>query len=152
MAGQIVNGPEADNIYAMFTQWVKSSVTNPNLTSVNILALWELLDITLDPALMEWARQVHEAFTYISNNPVTHLTKARLVIDSDWGEFTLSSPAAYLTPDPSNKAPDGTTISTTRVSWGTRNMTPPKPARVEIEYVARCTAPDATGPMTETWS
>lgn len=147
VGGMIVNGPQANNVYELYKQWVKSSVTNPNLTSVKILALWELLSLTLDHELMSWARQVRQAFEYVSNNPLPHTTKARLVIDSDWGDFSLTSPAAYLRPDPSSKAPDGTHISLTRASWGTPNVKPPKLARVEIECVAECTAPEPSGTM-----
>lgn len=120
IAGKIQASPQSDNVYNNFLKWRSVADTNPDLMSVETVTLWDLLTGTVDIDLMNWASQVQTAFSYIVNNPSPHRTTARLVINSDWGEIALNSPAAYILPDddPNNTLPDGVVLSPTKVMFG----------------------------------
>lgn len=65
---------------------------------------------------------ISKAFTWICANPRTHQTVCRFTVSSDWGAFSLLSPAAFIIKG--SITPEDCTITSTKVVWGkgTRNI------------------------------
>ncbi|KAF2277724.1 uncharacterized protein EI97DRAFT_415284 [Westerdykella ornata] len=118
LAGTIASSPENKDIYSSFQQWVKSSLGAPAIMAMQTVAIWDMMSAAIDDTIVNRAGEMENAFKYIVSHPAEHVSKCRFVINSDWGEFGLLTPAAVIKPDPSNPAPSGFLISTTKVSWG----------------------------------
>ena len=79
--------------------------------------IWDLLSEAKDEYLAARAPEVEDAFTWLVQNPEIHRTPVRLVITSDWAEFALYSPSAYIEKDPKWVNPGTVLIEPTKVNW-----------------------------------
>ena len=110
---------QADDIYLIFQQWVQSSTENPGVMALETMPLWTVMGATFDPDILKRALDVQSAFYWILQNPAPHWTKGAVTINSDWGEFGITSPSAYIIQDPD--APptiDNLVFSGTKIQWG----------------------------------
>ena len=108
-----------DDIYTTFTQWVKTTAPNPGVMDLETIPLWTVMAATFDPTIFKHANDVKAAFFWIAENPAPHWTKGVVAINSDWGEFGITSPSAYIIQDPDlPPASDNLIFSGTKIQWG----------------------------------
>ena len=93
--------------------WIKGADQNPDVTSFSTIALWDLMYMVSDRAVLSRWTDVQDAYEYLAKHPQVHRTACRLIIDSDWGEIGLLTPGAFIEPVPGTSY-DPTTTSLTR--------------------------------------
>ncbi|KAI4193184.1 MAG: hypothetical protein LQ350_008433 [Teloschistes chrysophthalmus] len=130
LSANIGSNPSSDGIFETFQTWVKTADTNPKIMSFQTIALWDLMSAARSDVLAKRAPDIAKAYQWIVENPEQHLTKARMVISSDWGEVGISTPSAYILKDPSQPDIPGLLYSATKVSW-TANGGPPTQMTIE---------------------
>ncbi|KAL8734990.1 MAG: hypothetical protein Q9166_001115 [cf. Caloplaca sp. 2 TL-2023] len=117
LAATIDSNPSAEDVYQTYTKWVKSAGTKPNVMSFKTQPLWELLFEANDTELNRREADVRKAYSWIVENPKVHLTGVRLTITSDWGEFALQTPGAFIVRNTSAPEVEGAFFSQTKVTW-----------------------------------
>ncbi|KAI1619206.1 hypothetical protein EDD37DRAFT_584745 [Exophiala viscosa] len=109
----------ADDIYSTFQQWAQSSTLNPGVMNLETTPLWTVMAATFDPDILKHSNDVKSAFYWILENPAPHWTKGVVTINSDWGEFGITSPSAYIIQDPDlPPTVDNLVFSGTKIQWG----------------------------------
>lgn len=110
---------QADDIYSTFEQWTKSSTLNPGVMNLETTPLWTIMVATFDPDILKHSNDVKSAFYWILENPAPHWTTGVVTINSDWGEFGITSPSAYVIQDPDHPPTvDNLVFSSTKIQWG----------------------------------
>jgi hypothetical protein len=110
---------KADDVYSTFLQWVQSSTLNPGVMNLDASPLWTIMAATFDPDILKHSNDVKSAFYWILENPAPHWTKAVVTINSDWGEFGITSPSAYIIQNPDMPPTvDNLIFSGTKIQWG----------------------------------
>ncbi|KAI4168387.1 MAG: hypothetical protein LQ343_006472 [Gyalolechia ehrenbergii] len=109
--------PGADGVYDTFLKWSATAARGPNVMSFHSEPLWNIMNSAVDPVLAKRGPDVQKAYQWLVEHPEQHFTRARLIITSDWGEFGLLTPSAYIVPDPMAEQKDGLNIESTKVSW-----------------------------------
>lgn len=89
LASTINSDPMKDDIYEKFTEWVATSQTSPDVMSLSLMEIWNLMYAASDPELVSRAPDIQHAYEWIVQNPRKHWTKCRFVVNSDWAEFGL---------------------------------------------------------------
>lgn len=84
-----------------FDAWLASAPGSSDVVSFGMANLWDLMNDDRVPEAQQKWLDINSAFLYLANNPQTHITSCRLVINSDWGEVSLYTPNAYIQADPS---------------------------------------------------
>ncbi|KAI0055777.1 hypothetical protein BV25DRAFT_1921516 [Artomyces pyxidatus] len=119
-AGKLTTQPQDDNVYTWFTDWSKTARDRPDVTSLSLMEIWNIMALAADPGVSARSGDVQTAFQWIVTHPRTHRTKCRLSISSDWGEIGLLTPSAFIVNDP-----EGAVLPTniqvfngTKVRWG----------------------------------
>ncbi|OCH84946.1 hypothetical protein OBBRIDRAFT_798651 [Obba rivulosa] len=108
-------------IYNNFDAWAASTSTHPDpdLISVGMEAIWTIADTSSDRDVRSRAQALHDAFDYITSHPAVCRTQARLTINSDWAEFTLSTPGAMLVVTGiTGDQPRSVMSNWNRIAWG----------------------------------
>jgi hypothetical protein len=137
LAISLNSGFRADDVYATFTNWAQTTAgpkPNPAVMSLQTVTLWDAMTATFDPNIIKHAPDVKLAYKWIMENPELYQTKCRFTINSDWGEFGITSPNAFVIQDPDHPPPtDNLPLTGTKVTWG--NQHPHDFQPVTIEYV-----------------
>lgn len=81
-----------DTIYDKFTKWVATSQTSPDVMTMSLMEIWNLMYAAFDADLVKRAADVQHAYEWIVQNPRKHWTKCRFVVNSDWAEIGLLIP------------------------------------------------------------
>ncbi|MCJ1292858.1 hypothetical protein MMC34_004411 [Xylographa carneopallida] len=119
LALEIACAPENGDVYKYFTDWNKTAVNQPNVMSMETMAIWELMSLAADPKVYKRVDDFSNAYKWISSNPGVYITKCRFTINSDWGEIGLLTPSAFIEKDPASPPPtDNVNFQTTKVSFG----------------------------------
>jgi len=98
-----------------------------------IQPLWGILGASPNAAVRAWEMPVQTAYEWIVANPQVHYTKARLTINSDWGEIGILTPSAFILPDKASPISDPVVLNnnlnfstlqnpnsvTAKIGWGT---------------------------------
>ena len=109
---------EAD-IFETYTKWVDSAALSPGVMDLETSPLWTVMAATFDPDILKYANDVKTAFFWIMENPAPHWTKGVVTINSDWGEFGITSPSAHIIQDPNIPPdPDNLIFTGTKIRWG----------------------------------
>ena len=98
------------------------------------MTLWDLMAAANSPAVARRAGDVYKAYQWIVEHPEQHITRARLVITSDWGEVGLLTPSAYMVKDENQPDLPGLSISKTKVTWDSPHGMAER--ALTIEYVS----------------
>ena len=139
LALEIACAPENGDVYKYFTDWNKTAVNQPNVMSMETMAIWELMSLAADPKVYKRVDDFSNAYKWISSNPGVYITKCRFTINSDWGEIGLLTPSAFIEKDPASPPPtDNVNFQTTKVSFGREHSYQFK-RDVIVEYVAHST-------------
>ena len=101
LKAQLETRPNDPEINDTLTAWLASAVGSADVVSFGTANLWDLMNDDRVPEAQQKWLDINSAFLYLANNPETHITTCRLVINSDWGEVTLYTPNAYIQADPS---------------------------------------------------
>jgi hypothetical protein len=110
---------QADDVYIIFTKWVQTAHQNPGVMSFHTAPLWDVMTATFDPRIVKHSADVKMAYEWIMENPLPHWTNATVTINSDWGEFGITSPNATIIPDPQNPPPvDNIVFNGAKILWG----------------------------------
>lgn len=117
LSGKLDSNPRADGVFQTYQKWINSTNTRPNIMKFETMALWDLMTAGKDDVVARRAVDVRKAYKWIVENPKEHLTKARLIITSNWGTFALSTPSAFIMRDMSVPIPKGTVFSPTKIQW-----------------------------------
>ncbi|KAL8677443.1 MAG: hypothetical protein Q9186_006129 [Xanthomendoza sp. 1 TL-2023] len=117
LANGLDTNPRAVGIFDTYLQWINSTNTLPNVMSFQTMYIFDLMEAAKDNELARRATDVRKAYQWIVENPKQHVTRARMVITSDWAVVSLSTPSAYIMRDISMPKPEGATFSTTGVEW-----------------------------------
>lgn len=135
LASSLNAGYRADDVYKTFKDWVLTANTNPGVMTLHTAPLWDVMTATFDPEIIKHSKDVKEAYKWIMENPAPHWTKAVVTINSDWGEFGITSPDASIIKDPDN-VPNAYNLlfSGTKIIWG-KEHSHAFQRDVTIEYV-----------------
>ncbi|KAL8808108.1 MAG: hypothetical protein Q9200_004411 [Gallowayella weberi] len=117
LANSIDTNPRAEGIFDTYLKWIDSTNTQPNVMSFQTMYLWDLMVSAKDSELARRATDLRNAYQWIVENPKQHVTRARMVITSDWAVISLATPSAYIMRDISIPKPEGATFTTTAVEW-----------------------------------
>lgn len=118
LSASISSDPQAKSVFDTYQSWVASADKKPSVMNFSTtMTLWDLMAAANSPALARRARDVYRAYKWIVGNPEQHLTRARLVITSNWGEVGILTPSAYVIKDESQPDLPGLSISRTKVTW-----------------------------------
>ena len=131
LSATISSNPEAESVFDTFQSWVASADMKPNVMSFSTMTLWDLMAAANDSAVARRARDVYKAYEWIVEHPEQHLTRARMVITSDWGEVGLLTPSAYIVRDENQTELPGLSISRTKVTWDSPHGVPQRGLTVE---------------------
>ena len=93
--------PNDPGINNTLNAWLASGPGSTDVVSFGTANLWDLMNDDRVPEAQQKWLDINSAFLYLANNPQTHITSCRLVINSDWGEVSLYTPNAYIQADPS---------------------------------------------------
>lgn len=96
LASTINSDPMQDDIYTQFTKWVATSQDSPDVMSLSLIEIWNLMYAAFDPDLVKRAADIQHAYEWIVQNPRKHWTKCRFVVNSDWAEFGQQYPNSHL--------------------------------------------------------
>ncbi|KAI0054343.1 hypothetical protein BV25DRAFT_915611 [Artomyces pyxidatus] len=120
IAGQLATEPQADAVYQRFTDWSKTARNTPDVMSLALMEMWNIMSLASDPEVSARANDIQNAFKWITAHPRTHRTKCRLSISSDWGEIGLLTPSAFILNDPEGAVlPTGIAVfNGTKIRWG----------------------------------
>ncbi|EMD35982.1 hypothetical protein CERSUDRAFT_115928 [Gelatoporia subvermispora B] len=83
-------------VFSEHGRWLDTCSPNYGLTSVGLETIWTIASSSEDSAVRSRARALEEAFKYLTSNPPVCKTLALFHVDSDWAEFTLTTPGAIL--------------------------------------------------------
>ncbi|OAX36799.1 hypothetical protein K503DRAFT_772166 [Rhizopogon vinicolor AM-OR11-026] len=106
--------------YEEYEKWTNSTDSSrASLLSFRVIELWNLMSLSSEDTLVNYADQLSTAFSFIITNPEVFKTPVTLDIQTDWAEFNLLTPSAVIVPDLDKPYPTGNTVaSDTRVQWG----------------------------------
>lgn len=147
LASSLNAGYREDDVYNTFKSWVQTANTNPGVMNLHTAPLWDVMSATFDPEIIKHFKDVKTAYEWIMENPAPHWTKAVVTINSDWGEFGITSPDAIIIPDPDHTPdPDNLVFSGTKIVWG-KEHSHNFQRDVTIKYVfSRSQLPSSTKP------
>ncbi|KAL8951509.1 MAG: hypothetical protein Q9222_002512 [Ikaeria aurantiellina] len=118
LAASLASNIYDTSVFKTFSSWAETSGDNPKLHSFQTMTLWDLMAAANDSNVARRVRDVETAFNWIVENPKMHVAKAKLTIQSDWGEIDLLTPSAYFVKDDTRPAPAGETFfSKNKISW-----------------------------------
>ena len=115
LAGLIKSSPSAPNIYELYSEWTKSADEKPIVTGFKIQSISSLVFNAKSKKLSDMFIHTDAAFNYLAVNPQVHKTHVTLDITTDWCEFTMLSPNAYVEADP--QSPTIPYITRAKVGW-----------------------------------
>ncbi|CAN9356341.1 unnamed protein product [Alternaria alternata] len=119
LSAKLNSSYQADDIYSTFQQWTQTSSLNPGVMNLEASPLWTIMSATFDPDILKHSNDVKNAFYWICENPAPHWTKGVVTINSDWGEFGITSPSGYIIQDPDQPPTvDNLVFSGTKIQWG----------------------------------
>ena len=105
------------NLADVYSKWTKTAEEFPDATNFEVVAIWELMRNAQSDKLASFATPLESAFHQLSNHPQVHYTSVVMIVSSDWAEFGLLSPSAYVDVDPAGEQVPGTVLSSTKVGW-----------------------------------
>lgn len=117
LSARLSANPGAIDVWETFKKWANSADTVPNVMSFQTTLLSDIITNAANDQLAAYGVQVQRAYDYLVENPVHHLTLARMSITSDWGEIGLLTPSAYIRKTEGQADVDGLVYSTTKVTW-----------------------------------
>ena len=117
LSASITSDPQAESVFDTYQSWVASADRKPSVMNFATMTLWDIMAGANSSTLARRAREVYKAYQWIVTNPEQHLTRARLVITSNWGEVGLLTPSAYMIKDEGQPDLPGLSISRAKVSW-----------------------------------
>ncbi|KAL8858870.1 MAG: hypothetical protein Q9178_004548 [Gyalolechia marmorata] len=117
LRASINSNPSADGVFQTYLEWVESANTDPKVVGFKTQPLWEVLFESKDIELNRREGDVRRAYSWIVEHPKVHLTSVRLSITSDWGEFSLQTPGAFIKRNESAPIVEGSFFSSTKVTW-----------------------------------
>ncbi|OCH84172.1 hypothetical protein OBBRIDRAFT_808432 [Obba rivulosa] len=107
-------------VYDDYDAWLQTTSTNPSLISVGVEDIWTIAGSSSDAGVRNRAQALRDAFDYITAHPSVCKTLAQLSINTDWAEFTLTTPGAILVVTQIMGAQaESTKVSSNRIVWGT---------------------------------
>ncbi|KAK0507386.1 hypothetical protein JMJ35_010424 [Cladonia borealis] len=115
LANKIEGSPESDEAGTAREEWIKTAAEHPNVSSFQVEPLWNVVRES-SKEVRGRMQDIMNAFTWICANPRTHQTICRFTVTSDWGAFSLLSPAAFIIAG--KVTPENCTITSTKVAWG----------------------------------
>lgn len=124
IAGKIISAPNNDTVFQTFQAWEATARTLPDIMSFSVLEIWVLMSISNNTLVASYADDVQNAFVWMVQNPQPHRTPVRMYIESDWGEFGLLTPSAYVdaatvvVSPPEDPGLNNTIATQTKVQWG----------------------------------
>lgn len=101
----------------IYHRWGATHLQRADLVGVQTQEIWYLMQSSSDTEIIDAAKSVQEAYEYIVAHPLPHETRVQITICSDWGTFTLLSPGATITQDPSAEQNHSASIQSKIVSW-----------------------------------
>lgn len=104
----------------IYHRWAATHLQRADLVGVQTQEIWHLMQSSSDTDIIHAAKSVQDAYEYIVAHPLPHITRVQLTICSDWGTFTLLSPEATITEDPSAVKIDSASIYSKSISWNDR--------------------------------
>ena len=108
----------SDQSYANFQAWQSSTNrTLPVLVNVKLDAISLIMAAASDAGLKKRSDEFENAFNYIARNPRTHRTLVSMDVDTDWAEFRLLTPSAWIEHVPNGVVSDGARITNSSVRW-----------------------------------
>lgn len=116
MANKIEGSPESEEAGKAREEWIKTAAGKPNVSSFQVQPLWDVVRESGKKEVRDRMQDITDAFTWICANPRIHQTTCRFTVTSDWGDFSLLSPSAFIIPG--KVTPDFCTFSSTKVVWG----------------------------------
>jgi hypothetical protein len=136
LATSLSSGFREDNVFDTFSKWAHSTGKHPGIMSLQTATLWDAMTATWEPDIVKYAHDVEVAYNWIMENPQLHKTKCRFTINSDWGEFGITSPNAFVVQDPDHPPPsDNLSFSGTKITWG-KEHSHEFQRDVTVEYVS----------------
>lgn len=119
LATLLVRDPSDLDVYR---SWVGTHDQRADLIGVQTQDIWSIMENACAPDIVDAARHVRDAYTYIISCPATHVTHVEFTISSDWGTFGLLSPNANISADPAPQNYPGTAnIESRTVGWNHHN-------------------------------
>lgn len=117
------NGNKNAKLYDTYQKWTETVDRWPEVTQFQTVTLSSIMRQSKDDHVYSYAKDIDSAYEYLLSDPEVHETSVRLVITSDWAQFTLLSPNAFVEPDPNYKfaGPGFFSNSSTNVEWHTGN-------------------------------
>lgn len=107
-----------DNLWDVYSQWSLSTERLPHVTNLKTESLWSLMEFSTDDAIAGYADDISTAFDFIVSHPTVHQTAVAMTVNSDWAQFDLLSPSAYIVRDERNPPPEGIVIfEKTKIQW-----------------------------------
>ncbi|KAI6039602.1 hypothetical protein EDC04DRAFT_2684554 [Pisolithus marmoratus] len=94
LVDSLVQSPD----FSTFQQWTQSISDNAELTALRATELWTLLRDAEDATLRASARNLQDAFEYLSSlrQPNDKRTWTTFELKSSWGEFGILTPSAVI--------------------------------------------------------
>ena len=100
LAGMIQQNPSAEGIYDLYVEWTRSADKNPIVTGFGVQSIASIVFAAKDDKLATLYDDVTNSFDYLAANRQIHRTHVELDITTDWAEFSILSPGAYVEADP----------------------------------------------------
>lgn len=115
-------------------RWIFPASHTAELISARLEEIWAVARASLDPDIRCRAQALEDAFRWNTSHPITFKTAARVLISSDWAEFTLNTPGATIVrPRSSGNFPETIKLRSGKVQWG--NPGSFAFGRIVIQYV-----------------
>ncbi|EMD35983.1 hypothetical protein CERSUDRAFT_115929 [Gelatoporia subvermispora B] len=102
-----------------YDAWMRSTSTDPCLINIGVKDIWTIAGKFPDPTVSTRAQALQDAFEYLISHTPLCKTPAQFDINSDWGEFVLTSPGAMLIMrSVTGDQPQSVLSEPNRIIWG----------------------------------